>query len=479
MAMCGSAVIGVVVLLLTLLGVQSQMEAADKCQKRMDAYLAKYNVTSSCRCLPLRSLACDNFEDVFAFTNASLPRNVSLPTSSAAPFENLYLDRRNLVWIPSRKLALLPIRRIWLTGNRLPNRYNFSHDAFRGSAIENALEELYLGACQLKELRKELVSGLRRLRELHLWDNQLNSFPSGFFNDLPALRVLVAWGNRFEQLHAGMFSALSALRRLDLDRNNIGMLDSEPFRNLDNLEVLSLAGNRIGSLDSGVFTHVPKLRILKLDHNIITAVSPQAFAGLSELTVLALEHNRLRQLPDRVFTGLKKVEIIRLHDNVIEQVTRATFGERLPALLELDLSRNRLSAVPSAAFKHCTKLKRLLLDGNKLTALRKCTIHQHDHLSILSLSDNPLACDCPTAWVAEQRAVRGLVAPGTCTSSRPSTAPWGAGGPSYVAPSHASHGAAVTLLEAPTTYSDEGGEQLRNVGTASSYPQCKREAMEC
>jgi len=76
----------------------------------------------------------------------------------------------------------------------------------------------------------------------------------------------------------------------------------------------------------------------------------------------------------------------------------------LGQLRRLDLSGNEIGALPDGALRHSLRLQRVLLDNNRLTTLRQCslatiTANLPPYLRTLSLVGNPLYCDCRLSWL--------------------------------------------------------------------------------
>ena len=74
-------------------------------------------------------------------------------------------------------------------------------------------------------------------------------------------------------------------------------------------------------------------------------------------------------------------------------------------LRRLDLSCNYIGVLPDGALRHSHKLQRVILDNNRLNTLRQCSLassagDMSPYLRTLSLSGNPLFCDCNLAWLA-------------------------------------------------------------------------------
>jgi len=78
--------------------------------------------------------------------------------------------------------------------------------------------------------------------------------------------------------------------------------------------------------------------------------------------------------------------------------------EGLGQLRRLDLSGNEIGALPDGALRHSLRLQRVLLDNNRLTTLRQCSLATSvadlpPYLRTLSLVGNPLYCDCRLSWL--------------------------------------------------------------------------------
>jgi len=76
----------------------------------------------------------------------------------------------------------------------------------------------------------------------------------------------------------------------------------------------------------------------------------------------------------------------------------------LGELRRLDLSDNVIGGLPDGALRHSPRLQRVMLDSNRLTTLRQCSLatsaaDMPPYLRTLSLVGNPLYCDCRLAWL--------------------------------------------------------------------------------
>lgn len=105
------------------------------------------------------------------------------------------------------------------------------------------------------------------------------------------------------------------------------------------------------------------------------------------LQVIHLERNNFHSLPGRTFQerGLVNLQRVFLSQCRLGRVAHDAF-QRLTNLVELDLSWNLLTAVPSAALRGVPHLRRLLLGGNPISQLENASFTGLQHLTYLHLA---------------------------------------------------------------------------------------------
>uniref|UniRef100_A0A8C5TLB6 Adhesion molecule with Ig like domain 1 n=1 Tax=Malurus cyaneus samueli TaxID=2593467 RepID=A0A8C5TLB6_9PASS len=165
--------------------------------------------------------------------------------------------------------------------------------------------------------------------------------------------VLDVSHNNVTRLRADWAPArLPHLHALLLSHNGLTFVSTEAFTNVPRLRHLDLSSNRLRTLDENLFSDLGELEVLLLYNNEITTVDRTAFENLGRLRKLYLGQNRIARFP---------LELLRE-------------GSRLPQLALLDLSANRLRAVPSGELQ-------------ALPAWLRDRLYLHN---------NPqLVCDCP------------------------------------------------------------------------------------
>ena len=220
------------------------------------------------------------------------------------------------------------------------------------------------------------------LEVLDLRGNQLHTLPSAL-RRLQRLTNLNLSRNQLDSLEPSL-SILRNLKYMDLSKNNISAIPSQ-IAELVNLHSLVLSENKLTALPKEVFT-LPHLRELNVAKNRITGVLiPSDCAGMTSFRELDASYNALTSLSD-------------------------SLAPELPNLQALDISENRLKALPDLT--GLTSLVTLAVDGNqctdlpagltKLASLQNANFSRNDlrqidnqigfmdNLSVFSIANNPV-----------------------------------------------------------------------------------------
>jgi len=149
-------------------------------------------------------------------------------------FVGVYMPKQSIRQLEANAFAHLPTRRLVLDFNDIEDRLHVS--AFTGNLSE-IVQELYLGACRLRNLPSGVFDDMHNLTVLHLWHNNIKQIPPGLFIGCGNLQELVLSHNVIVSVDENTFTGLQSLRKLDLDCNNITDLSREVFKGLSNLQV--------------------------------------------------------------------------------------------------------------------------------------------------------------------------------------------------------------------------------------------------
>ncbi|XP_073956996.1 FLII actin remodeling protein [Choristoneura fumiferana] len=155
---------------------------------------------------------------------------------------------------------------------------------------------------------------------------------------------------------------MTGLQWLRLDKTNLNEVPEE-LGKLMKLENLSIKNNNLEKL-FGELTELKCLRSLNVRRNRVKSSGiPAELFHLEELTTLDLSHNRLKAVPE----GLDKAKsllVLNLSHNKIESIPPTLFVQ-LTDLLFLDLSSNLLETLPPQT-RRLANLQTLILNDNPL-----------------------------------------------------------------------------------------------------------------
>lgn len=179
-----------------------------------------------------------------------------------------------------------------------------------------------------------------------------------------------------------------------------------------NLHALNLSHNRLSESElDGTLAAYSHLRSLDLSYNRLNRMPAALPRSLWELHVSG---NRLRLLHKNDTAYHWNLRTLDLSANRLERVV--LINNTLPELRKLDLSRNRFWTVPTNVPRHVetidlshntlvqilpgslaqlTHLTRFYLHGNRFTSVPVGAFDQLAALRLITLGDNPWACDDP------------------------------------------------------------------------------------
>ena len=268
----------------------------------------------------------------------------------------------------------------------------------------------------------QILDGLTRLEYLELDSNVIPVIPPNALASAGnSLKKLYLYKNGIQNISEGAFANLSRLEILDLSQNGLnGSLPATALRPLTSLLYLSLRNNRLQSLPPETFSTNKRLVSLDLSQNRRLEPLPGAlFTGLANLANLSLAYCNLSAVsPDmqslmRSVPSLSKLDLrgnalsnvtlpglfswngklsrLDLSANHIHSLNGSVFSSNSSgSLVELNLSRNRLTALPEDVFKHLRSLRRLNLGWNGLREISPITFIHLRLLEELTLTRNRL-----------------------------------------------------------------------------------------
>lgn len=356
-------------------------------------------------------------------------------------FQNLQL----LVWLDLKGNSikevdrgafahLISLKKLNLNGNQLGSLVAGLFDGLQN------LTELRVSRNRIKTVAPSALKALASLTFLDISNNALDEKVQPVFQ-LPNLQELVMAGNKMSVFQSGDLTNTSLkLKLLDLSKNPIRIfrITADIFPNLTWLNIggtfktqqitwdvgtflgrvntLDISELRLdlghvtpllASLDASltvlrmnqmscslaalinISCSIPTMLKLQLGRNRLRSVSSSMFHLCSNVTELNLMQNQIDSVDERAFRSMPQLTVLSLSNNNLSSVPAAT--RNLPALVELDLSKNRIQAVRCGDFANLTSLRQLNLYANSISALSHCVFKDLTQLRVLKLQNNSIS----------------------------------------------------------------------------------------
>ena len=196
----------------------------------------------------------------------------------------------------------------------------------------------------------------------------------------------LTWRKSFLDFQIGKFKICppSNLKRVDVSFNLISEWTG-PVSGLETVELLDLSENYCSKLSLNFFDTFNNLRRLNTSYNFLGQAfslngenNGNYFKNLTKLELLDLSENRITALPSDIFRNLLNLKYLHLSRNLIGKWSGTLHAK---CLVLLDLSQNKLETLPESL--------RTYLD-DIVTHNEMCNRSDIQ----LELSGNPIQCNC-------------------------------------------------------------------------------------
>nr|AGA84053.1 toll-like receptor 22 [Epinephelus coioides] len=182
--------------------------------------------------------------------------------------------------------------------------------------------------------------------------------------------------------------SIPTVSSLQLRSNNLFFMSSNLLSLCFKVTELDLADNSMKNIKDDAFKHLQGIKVLALNHNRLSSV-PAAIRNLPALEELDLSKNNITTLGCQDFANLTKLRQLSLHQNSISALQGCVFKD-LIHLEVLKLQNNSISKLNDAFIKYLPNLRQLHLNSNKLTAIKHGEFRGLRSLQNLSLHDNQI-----------------------------------------------------------------------------------------
>ncbi|KAJ8007187.1 hypothetical protein DPEC_G00114930 [Dallia pectoralis] len=231
------------------------------------------------------------------------------------------------------------------------------------------------------------------IKYLYLQNNQIKEIKAGVFDNVTAeLRWLVLDHNQItsDKVAKGTIDKLTGLEKFHFSHNNLTEAVIPPSKLLEELKMMN---NQLTKFPKAGLVGMKNLTSVSLQNNKLTTESLSgAFKNLNSLVLIDVTHNKLKKLPSGMPVSL---EMFYADFNEISAVSAGDLKE-LPKLAYLRLANNKLtdSGIPAGVF-NLTNLVELDLSYNKLKAIPEINEQlEHLYLQVNKINKFDLASIC-------------------------------------------------------------------------------------
>ena len=204
------------------------------------------------------------------------------------------------------------------------------------------LNELKLNQGKLKSIKKNSLTGLKKLERIDLEDNHISFIEEDSFEHLDRIKHIKLSKNRIQKVSQEMFNGLETLESFEIDFNLLKNLPEFSFSNFKNLTVLKISNNNLGSIEINSFAGLQNLEILYLKENRISSIEDSSFNKLKNLIELDLSSNKLTEITQDIFDGLYGLQRLDLSNNSIRKLDDKALQPLLENLETLKITGNHI-----------------------------------------------------------------------------------------------------------------------------------------
>ena len=204
---------------------------------------------------------------------------------------------------------------------------------------------------------------------------------------------LTSINSRLERTDFSVIPSGTVGLAVECSQSSLGSLQPAAFRSLPRLQELSITGCALANIPSHTFSGLDRLERLVVRTGARLSLQPGALAGLPALLSLDLSNNLLESLPAGELCGLPSLASLNLSTNALGSLLEAGLGAEencLPALAQLDLSHNQLTALEPDTVLASPSLTHLSITYNYIRFIGD-GVFTNSSLEVVRLSNNQIS----------------------------------------------------------------------------------------
>ncbi|KAK1166835.1 leucine-rich repeats and immunoglobulin-like domains protein 3 [Acipenser oxyrinchus oxyrinchus] len=308
--------------------------------------------------------------------------------------ETLDISNNNIVELKATSFTQLQLKYLYINNNKIASLEPGCFDS-----LSSSLQILKLNRNRISSIPPKIFK-LSQLQHLELNRNRIKKVDGLSFHGLSSLKSLKIQRNGISKLMDGAFWGLSSMEVLQLDYNNLTDVSKGWLYGLLMLQQLHLSQNAISRIEPDAWEFCQKLSELDLTSNQLTRLDESSFVGLSLLGELHIGNNKVSFIADGAFRGLSSLYTLDLKNNEISWTIEDMNGafSALDKLRKLVLQGNRIRSITKKAFSGLDVLEHLDLNNNAIMSIQGNAFSQMKKLKELHLNTSSLLCDCQLKW---------------------------------------------------------------------------------
>ncbi|XP_060084063.1 leucine-rich repeats and immunoglobulin-like domains protein 3 [Ylistrum balloti] len=346
--------------------------------------------------------------------------------------ENVGLDFNNLNFLTN----MTKLQSLYLGSN---GKYPLHLDGepFFGLNLRS-LKYLGLNKCEMALAKENIFEGLENLTHLDLSGNMLHVIPSAILKLTSLVSINLSQNIKLDHIQDRAFVMLSNLKEINLRGTDLRIIAAKAFSGLEEtletllisnarlpggyfwimalrplrtLKILDFSYNKINHISNDTFGSLQSLQELDMSGNPLLEFTDNMFEGI-ELTLkrLIIRDMRLKRLPTDAIVTLRHLDVLDASDNMFPTLFDNFFsGLRARVLV---MKNSHIMSVSPGAFHGLKGPLSIIMDGNNISDLSFLHDLSPYLVSSLSVSDNPLMCDCTVLGIVHFK-IAGQVH-GTC-----------------------------------------------------------------